>query len=218
MSARDKLHIVLVIAAVVSLAAIAAPAGSAVPRSHSAVYRDAGGEDGAAPDISTVAVADDRRTVTVRVWIANRLEASSDMGLQIVIDSDRRQATGNQLLVYSLGADYLVQMLAGTVRLLRWDERSRRWAETASQPSWSYVMGEATIRFSAAALRNPSDFQFEVSTASGLVVEADGIDITTAHFDFAPDAGHGGWRFRAHQHARPFAHASLDLPEPGDRG
>ena len=199
MSPRDKVHIVLVIAALVSVAALAAPAGSAVPRLSSSVYRDAG-ENAAAPDISRVAVADDRRTVTVRVWIANRLEASNDMGLQIVIDSDRRQATGDQSLVYSLGADYLVQMLAGTVRLLRWDQRSRRWVERASQPSWSYDSGRATIRLPAAALRNPTDFLFQVSTASGLVVEGDGIDITTAHFDFAPDAGRGGWRFRV---ARP---------------
>jgi hypothetical protein len=202
LSPREKVHIVLVVAALVSVAALVAPAGSAVPRLSSAVYRDAGDENAAAADISRVAVADDRRTVTVRVWIANRLEASSDMGLQIVIDSDRRQATGDQSLVYSLGADYLVQMLAGTVRLLRWDERSRRWVESASQPSWSYDSGRATIRLAAAALRNPTDFLFQVSTASGLVVEADGIDITTAHFDFAPDAGRGGWRFRV---ARPHA-------------
>jgi hypothetical protein len=199
LSARDKVHIVLVTAALVSPPAVVASGGSAVPRLSSAVYRDAGGEDAVAPDISRVAVADDRRTLTFRVRIANRLEASSDMGLQIVIDSDRRQATGNQLLVYSLGADYLIQMLAGTVRLLRWDEPSRRWVESASQPNWSYVSGRATIGSPAAALRNPTDFLFEVSTASGLVVEADGIDITTAHFDFAPDAGRGGWRFRVAQ-------------------
>jgi hypothetical protein len=196
LSPRDKVHIVLVIAALASLAALVGPAGSAVPRSSSAVYRDAGGEDAVAPDISTVAVADDRRTLTFSVQIANRLEASSDMGLQIVIDSDRRQATGNQLLVYSLGADYLVQMLARKARLLRWNERSRRWVESASQPNWSCVSGLATISVPATALRNPTDFLFEVSTASGLVVEADGIDITRAHFDFAPDAGRGGWRFR----------------------
>ena len=69
---------------------------------------------------------------------------------------------------------------------------------TPLQPRWSYSSGRATIRLRASALRNPSDFDFEVSAASGLLVDGDGtIDITTARFDFAPDAGHGGWRYRA---------------------
>jgi hypothetical protein len=195
---RGVLPIVVSVAVLVSIAAVITSAGAATPRLHSAMYRDALGEAAGAPDITRVAVSDDRRNVTFRVWIANRPDATNDMGLQIVIDSDRRQATGNQMLVYSLGADYLVQMLGGTARLLRWAGASNRWLVTPLQPSWSYISGRATIRLRASALRNPSGFSFEVSVASGLIVDGDGtIDITTAQFDFAPDAGHGGWRYRA---------------------
>jgi hypothetical protein len=195
---RGVLRIVVSVAVLVLIAAVITSARAATPPLHSAMYRDAHGEAAGAPDITRVAVSDDRRNVTFRVWIANRPDATNDMGLQIVIDSDRRQATGNQMLVYSLGADYLVQMLGGTARLLRWAGASNRWLVTPLQPSWSYISGRATIRLRASALRNPSDFSFEVSVASGLIVDGDGtIDITTAQFDFAPDAGHGGWRYRA---------------------
>ena len=195
---RGVPRIVVSAGVLVSIAAVIASVGAATPRLHSALYRDARDEDPGAPDITRVAVSDDRRNVTFRVWVANRPDATNDMGLQIVIDSDRRQATGNQMLVYSLGADYLVQMLGGTARLLRWAGASNRWLVTPLQPSWSYISGRATIRLRASALRNPSDFSFEVSVASGLIVDGDGtIDITTAQFDFAPDAGHGGWRYRA---------------------
>jgi hypothetical protein len=185
-------------AALAGLTSAAAVACPPTARPHSAAYRDARGEDAEAPDIATVVVSDDGRLVTFRVWIPNRPRLTSDVGLQIVIDTDRRQATGNQSLVYSLGAEYLIQMLGGTARLLRWDRGSERWLPGSLQPSWSYDEGRAAIGVQAVALSNASDFLFEVSTASGLVGDTDGtIDITRAHFDFAPNVGHGGWRYRA---------------------
>jgi hypothetical protein len=198
-AAGGWLCIVAAVVAGLAVPAVAAsPVGAAKPRLHTASYRDAGGEDAQAADITRVVVADDRKTLTFRVWIVNLPQAMSGMGLQIVIDSDRRQATGNQYLVYSLGAEYLIQMIGGAARLLRWDRASQRWLAGSVQPSWSYGSGRATVRLPASAVRNPSDFLFEVSTASGLIVDGDGtVDITTAHFDFAPNVGGGGWRFRA---------------------
>jgi hypothetical protein len=196
--AEQRFRIVALVAtAFAVLIGAATSAGAVKPRVQSASYRDARGEDPQAPDITRVVVSDDRTTVTFRIWIANRPQPASDMGLQVVIDADRRQATGNQSLVYSLGADYLIQMLGGTPGLLRWDPDSGRWLACSPQPTWSYRSGRAMITLRAAAVRNPSAFTFAVSAASGLIVDRDGtVDITTAHFDFAPDVGHGGWRFR----------------------
>lgn len=184
-------------AALVTLTAVAVSAGATKPQLHSATYRDRLGEDTQAPDIRKAVVSHDGRAMTFRMLLANRPDLTPDMGLQIVIDSDRRQATGNQSLVYSLGADYLIQMLGGEARLLRWDRAARTWKSASAQPTWSYGNGSATIRLPASVMKRPPDFLFEVSAASGLIDDGDGtLDITNAHFDFAPDAGRGGWRYR----------------------
>ena len=194
-AARGFRIVAVVATAVAALTVAAAPAGAVKPRAHSALYRDTPGEDLQAPDITSVIVSDDRRTVTFRVWVANRPQMTSDMGLQLAIDSDRRQATGNDSLVWGLGADRLIQMIGGTTRLLRWDSGSNRWLAGSSQPVLSYDSGWATITVRMGAVG--AAFTFAVSAASGLIVERDGaVDITTAHFDFAPDVGHGGWRYR----------------------
>jgi hypothetical protein len=195
--ARWRLRIVTLVATALAVLTGAAASAAEKPRVQSAAYRDARGEDPQAPDITRVVVSDDRGSVTFRVWIANRPQPTSDMGLQLVLDADRRQATGNQSLVYSLGAEYLIQVLGGTARLLRWDGGSGKWLPGSSQPTWSFGSGRATITLRAAAVRAPAAFTFAVSAVSGLIVDDDGtVDITTAHFDFAPDVGHGGWRYR----------------------
>jgi hypothetical protein len=158
-------------------------------------YRDSIGEDAAAPDIGRVVVAGTQDgQIVFQIGVVNRPQLTQDMGIEIVVDADRAAATGDRMLRFGLGAEYLITMLSGRPRLLHWT--SLGWREEAP-PSYGYAGGTASVVVPACGLGRSAAFAFAVSVASGLVPEENGtIDVTNAHFDFAPDAGRGGWTYR----------------------
>jgi hypothetical protein len=164
--------------------------------SSRSTYRDSVGEDAAAADITRVVVSHGRGVFTFRVQIADRPTLTPDLGFQIVLDTDRNSGTGNAWMVRDLGADYEIGFFAGRAGLMRFSA-SGDWlpaAQTALR--FSYARGETLIAVKTRALGDPAEFNFDVSSAAGMVPEPDGsLDITYAHFDFAPDAGHGYWSF-----------------------
>jgi hypothetical protein len=179
-------------------AQIVAAAGDGAGREHdapkSAIYRDSTGEDRAAPDITRVLVrSGPNGPIVFRISIANRPQATADVGVEIVIDADRAEATGDRTLKLGLGADYLVTILEGEPRLRRWTGRGWR---AATPPAYTDAGGTVSISLWARQLGRPAGLRFGVSVAVGIVPESDGtLDITDARFDFAPDAGRPAWSY-----------------------
>lgn len=160
-----------------------------------AAYRDSTAEDAAAPDITRVTVSGRAVGLTVfRIQVANRLRLTSDLGLEIIVDADHADATGDRTLRFGLGAEYLITVFSGKPRLLQWSSLGK-WRPLAP-PSFSYARGAASIVVRARALGGPSGFAFGVSVGSGIVAQPGGtLDITNAHFDFAPDVSHTAWTY-----------------------
>lgn len=181
-------------------AAAACPVWAAAGVSSPSSYRDSVGEDAAAADITRVVVSRGRGVFTFRVQIADRPTLTPDLGFQIVLDTDRNSVTGNHWLVRELGAEYEIGFFAGRAGLTRFSA-SGGWLPAAQRAvRFSYARGKALIAVKARALGDPTEFNFDVSSAAGMVPAPDGsLDITYAHFDFAPDAGHGYWSFPGFQ-------------------
>jgi hypothetical protein len=176
-----------------TLTALAALA--ALVPTQGTTYRDSIGEDAAAPDIGRVVVAGTQEDqIVFQIGVLNRPLLTGDMGIEIVVDADRAAATGDRMLRFGLGAEYLITILSGTPRLLHWTNGAWR---AEAPPSSTYSGGTASVVVPARGLGRSAAFAFAVSVGSGLVPEESGtIDVTNAHFDFAPDAGRGGWTYR----------------------
>jgi hypothetical protein len=136
-------------------------------------------------------------TITFRVRIANTPALTRELAMQIVLDTDQNATTGNTELVRDFGAEYEIAVYDDQAHLLRWPRAAAaRPVLLESAARLGYARGVAAIAVRASALRDPRAFNFSVSTGSGIVPESDGsLDITNAHFDFAPDVGF--WTFRA---------------------
>jgi hypothetical protein len=95
-------------------AALVAPAGAGAATR----LTDAGGDSGAAPDITDIDVGNDVVAGPIVVWITmpNRASLSGDDGVVLYLDSDRDPATGD-----SDGLEYAIEVLPGSVALYRWD-------------------------------------------------------------------------------------------------
>jgi hypothetical protein len=169
--------------------ALAAPAAATADRTATAVYRDSTREDRAAPDIGRVAVSEARHgRLVFRIGIANRKRLTHDMGIAIVLDTDRSVRTGDPNMKLGLGADYLVTILDQKARLQRWS-RTGGWRLQAA-PAYAYDRGTASVVLDSRALGRSAAFDFDVSVAAGMVPERGGsIDLTNARYDNAPDAG-----------------------------
>ncbi len=189
-----------VCAAAAALVAFA-PGGDAAPArqlASSVTYQDSTGEDAQGPDIVTIVVSNDNNgNLTFVINIPNRPTLTGDMLILVFVDTDANPATGNASL---LGADYAIQLAAlggpAAVGLFRWNG-SDFVSSGVSQTSlvFSYASG-ATIKISAAELGATKKFNFAALAASGLVVTPSGdLDTTNAHFDNAPDAGHGFYAY-----------------------
>ena len=118
---RPFLRPALLLAIVVAVVALPTAASSApgAGSANSQTFTDSTGENPAAPDITTIVVSnDDAGTITFRVNTPNKPAYSRDVAVFMFLDSDSNQATGDP---ESLGADFLVQLFAGEIVLLRWD-------------------------------------------------------------------------------------------------
>jgi hypothetical protein len=186
-----KARLVFAIALVAALAALPAVALG----SNSQNYPDSIGEDPQAPDITSVQLSnDDTGAITFKVNISNRPALTSDMELDIFVDSDQKATTGDTTLN---GADYVIQLLPGQVGLYQWNGSDFLFAQSQTSLTYSYDATGATIHISAADLGGTHGFNFLIGVISGLVVDAAGnVDDTNAHVDVAPDRGHGFFNYK----------------------
>jgi len=177
--------LVLAVAALVVVlptAAGALPSGTTAVTSITAnevTFQDSTGEDPTAPDITTIVASnDDAGMLSFRINIPNRPTYTRDIGLFMLVDSDANQATGN---TQELGADHVIQLLAGEILLFKWDGTD--YTLSATQSSLSYAwQGGATVRINASDLNNTRRLNFDVVVLSGIT-----IDETTGALD-CPEA------------------------------
>jgi hypothetical protein len=139
---------------------------------------------------------DDTGMVTFRVNIANRPTLGQDMLLEIWVNSDNNESTGDPELA---GVDYVMQLVRGEINLYKWDgsDFTRRFGDpSAITLSFSYQNG-LTARISASELGNTKKFTFFVVALSGLVVDpvTGDLDGSNAHGDAAPGGGAGLYPF-----------------------
>jgi hypothetical protein len=185
--------LVLAVAAFV----VALPTGAgALPSSTSGLaanevtFQDSTGEDPAAPDITSIVVAnDDAGMITFRINVPNRPTYARDIALVMFLDSDANQATGD---AETLGADHVIQLIAGEIILFRWDGTDYTLSATQSSLSYAWQNGP-TVRINASDLNNTRRFNFDALVLSGLVIDettgALDCPAATCKSDVAPTIG-----------------------------
>lgn len=191
---RRTIAFAAVAALLVVLPAIAL-GGSARTASNTQTYPDSTGEDPAAPDITSVVVSnDDTGLITFQVNVSNRPTMTPDMLFDIFLDTDKNPATGDP---QSLGADYVIELVPGSVGLFQWNGSAFTGASSQSSLVFSYTTAGPTIRVNARDLGATKGFNFVVDATSGITTDASGNpDFTNAHDDLAPDPGHGTFAYQ----------------------
>jgi hypothetical protein len=173
-----------------------ASAGATARAANTTTFEDSAGENANAPDIASVVVSNtDAAQVTFRVAIPNRSELTGDMIIELDVDSDNTETTGDP---DSLGADYAIQVFQGAVDLYKWDgSRFSRTGVPQTSLVYSYASGALTIKVSAAELGNTKRFKFGIFAIGGVVFDPNtgNIDFSNARADLAPDPGHGLWSY-----------------------
>ena len=184
--------LVLVLASLLGLITTGAGSGAvAQTAANSQTYKDATGEDKAAPDITSITVSNtDAGLISFHIRIPNRRQLTADMFMELWIDSDQNTRTGSPNFA---GVDYVIQLVQGELNMYHWDGTNftRRLGDPAAATlNYSYSRG-ATIRISAADLGNTRGFRFLADAASGIVIDQDtgAFDDSNAHVDVAPSGG-----------------------------
>jgi hypothetical protein len=184
---------------------------------NSQTYADSTGEDANAPDITSIVVSnDDSGLITFKINISNRPALTSDMDIQLVIDSDQNPATGDPSVP---GAEYLIDLSQGQVGLFKWNGTNYSFAQSQTSLVFSYDTTGATIRVSAQDLGKSKGFNFLAFAASGITIDASGNpDFTNAHADVAPDPGHGLYNYKVIQKLTVTVTAFTTSPKPAKSG
>jgi hypothetical protein len=180
------------------------------------VYSDPAGDGQGenAPDITKVIVTEWASNL-IKFWVAipNAESFGEGMLVRTYIDADSSSSTGDSNgydymiqakrapFVYSEGGDSFSSVLRGISRLRRakcHDEPSVglfRWSDSGWTPvetgslNWSYDRG-LTVAVDAAAIGNPTTFNFAVYAASKVIYDLNGNPVlTNASYDWAPDTG-----------------------------
>ena len=195
------LALLLVLAAAIAVAVSATPAGNAIPARvgvNNQPFPDSVG-DVVSPgaDIASLNLAnDDKGAITLLINVPNRPALTGDMFFLVFVDADANPATGD---AQSLGADYVIELdgplnnQPAGIGLFRWDGANFT-ATGVPQTSltFGYANGAATINVNAGDLGATKRMSFAVIAISDVVLDAAGEpDFTNAHYDYAPDAGHG---------------------------
>jgi hypothetical protein len=170
-------------------------AGSTRAADNTQTYLDSTGEDPSAPDITSLVVSNDATgLITFKINISNRTSLTSDMELDVYLDTDSNPSTGDS---QSFGAEDLLVLVQGSVGLYKWNGTDYLFASSQSSLVFSYDATGATIRIKASDLGGTKAFNFLALAASGVTTDASGNpDYTNAHADFAPDQGHGTFNFK----------------------
>jgi hypothetical protein len=185
--------LLLMAGCLLGMGAIAGASSSAVlqTEANSQTYKDATGEDKAAPDITSITVSNtDAGLISFHIRISNRRQLTADMFMELWIDSDQNPRTGSPNFA---GVDYVIQLVQGEINLFHWDGTNftRRLGDpSATTLDYTFSRG-ATIRISAAELGNTRGFKFLADAASGIVIDQDtgAFDDSNAHVDVAPAGG-----------------------------
>jgi hypothetical protein len=191
-----KVRLLLLIAlgaALVTLPAVAL-GSTARATANSQSFPDSTGEDASAPDITSIAVSnDDAGNITFKVNISNRPTFTPDMVMLMFLNTDENSATGDP---QSLGADYALQLIPGSVGLFQWNGTDYVAAPSQTSLTFSYDSTGATIHVSDSDLGKSKGFSFVTLIFSGVTTDASGNpDFTNAHSDTAPDPGHGAYTY-----------------------
>lgn len=187
----------LTLAALVGVC-VALPVGafgsSSRASANSQTFNDSTGEDASAPDITSVVVSnDDAGNITFKINISNRPSFTEDMTILMYLNTDQQTTTGDP---NTYGADYAVELDPGSVFLFGWNGTTYTPAASQSSLTYGYDTTGATIHVNAADLSKTKAFGFLVEAVSGLSTDANGnLDVSNAHGDSAPDAGHGLWSY-----------------------
>jgi hypothetical protein len=158
--------------------------GLAGTASNAQTYPDTTGEDGAAPDITSIAVAnDDAGAMSFQINVSNRPALTPDMLFLIFIDSIPSAGDGQ-----ALGADYVLQLIPEGIGLFKWNGAD--YLFESSSASYTYSTGGPTMRVGAIDLGKPKSINFFVLAVSGITVDANGNPVlTNIRRDFAPNFG-----------------------------
>ena len=171
MRLTTRTGLVLVVAALVvalPTAAGALPSGVGAITANEVTFQDSTGEDPTAPDITTIVVSnDDAGMINFRINIPNRPAYARDIGLIMFLDSDANQATGD---TQTLGADHVIQLIAGEILLFRWDGTDYTLSATQSSLSYAWQNG-ATVRVNASDLNNTRRLNFDALVLSGITID-----------------------------------------------
>ena len=212
-----KVALLAVSAALLAVLPSAAFGRASHATANSQTFADSIGEDANAPDITSVVVSnDDAGLITFKINISNRPALTPDMDVQLILDSDQNPATGDP---QGPGADYLIDLENGQVGLYKWNGTNYSFAQSQTSVTFSYDATGATIHVSAADLNKSKGVNFQAFVASGIIVDASGNpDFTNAHFDLAPDLGHGLFNYKVIQKLTVSVTAFTTAPKPPKSG
>jgi len=212
-----KVGLVLLLAGSAVALPTSALAKRAAASANSQTYTDSTGEDPAAPDITSIVVSnDDAGLITFKINISNRPTLTADMTVLMFLDTDKQATTGDAT---SFGADYAIELDPGSVGLFKWNGTTYDPAQSQTSVTYNYDATGATITVSAADLGGARVVNFVVAAVSGLVIDSSGNpDFTNAHIDFAPDSGHGLYKYNVIAKLTLTATAFTTAPKPAKAG
>ncbi|HEX5450687.1 MAG TPA: hypothetical protein VFW85_11605 [Gaiellaceae bacterium] len=194
---KSRLLMLVGVAILLALLPRAAHGASTHALSNSQTFPDSIGEDPNAPDITSVAVAnDDAGNITFNINVSNRPSFTADMYFLIFLNTDDNLATGDP---DSYGADYVIQLEPGSVDLFQWNATANDYFGAASQTSliYAYAATGPTIHVSQSDLGAPKVLDFVALAGSGVTTDAQGNpDFTNEQDDLAPDPGHGFYAYQ----------------------
>jgi hypothetical protein len=212
---RPRLLFAVLMAALVAVPAIALAASTATT-ANSQVFQDATGEDPEAPDVTAITVSnDDTGLISFKIDVANRPSLTPDMLFLVFLDTVPGVGDAD-----SLGADYALQLVAGSAALFKWNGTDDYdAAPSQASTSFTYEPTGPTIRVGAVDLGSPKAFGFVVIAVSGIVDDAAGDpDFTNAHTDVAPNAGGGLYRYEVKAAVKLTAVGFTTSPKPARAG
>ena len=187
-----------------ALAVVFPVVGGATPAratANTVTFQDSRGEDPQGPDINTVTVSNDNSgLITFKIDVPNQSQLSGEKLIDIVIDADNNQATGEPASQFGVGGgEYAIELFQQQVTLFQWD--GQNYSRSAAGPSQATLIFQdsltgPTISINSSELGATKKFAFDVTVISGLKFDDQGnLDFSQAHADFAPDLTHGRYTY-----------------------
>jgi hypothetical protein len=150
-------------------------AGSSGAVDAASTYTDpTGDQQGTAPDITTVGVANDvRGQITFRLNVANQPALAADSTLFLLIDSDSNPATGAP---DTLGSDFYFSLATDGYTFARWNGSDWDFDTPYATVQVSYVSNGATFSVNRSEIGNTNGFNFWTRGLQEVPPSTDNID------------------------------------------